>query len=241
MSETTNCEDCGRPFELHRKFLSSDTKSYCHIPDTRHWYVPKPAEPVIEVAPGEPTCEYCGPVCYGGAAHNARVEDGYKWSEGKPAAIPAPAVPAQEAPRERREIWCTCKHTIWVHGPEGCGSLGCKCEQFDPRLAEPQAGAQVPSQDEIGSILVAAIDRHITDESLRDLAVIAANGIYWRNQRIGKLEAHLNSIKSYATEAAKTPITREDMHDPLKAQTFWDEAKGFERLVLSEITPKEKA
>lgn len=25
-------------------------------------------------------CEYCGPVCHGGAAHNARVEDGVKYS-----------------------------------------------------------------------------------------------------------------------------------------------------------------
>jgi hypothetical protein len=24
-------------------------------------------------------CEYCGPICYGGAAHNARVEDNAKW------------------------------------------------------------------------------------------------------------------------------------------------------------------
>lgn len=48
------------------------------------------------------------------------------------------------------------------------------------------------------------------------------------------LESRLAHIVSYATEAAKTPITREDMHDPLKAQTFYDEAKGFERLVLSE-------
>lgn len=42
-------------------------------------------------------CEYCGPVCYRGAVHNARVEDGYKWSEGKPSASPAPTPDKQEA------------------------------------------------------------------------------------------------------------------------------------------------
>jgi hypothetical protein len=41
--------------------------------------------------PAEPspafTCEYCGPVCYGGAAHNARVEDKAYY---KPEPSPAP-------------------------------------------------------------------------------------------------------------------------------------------------------
>lgn len=31
-------------------------------------------------------CVWCGPICYGGAAHNARVEDGvfYRWNDWKP-------------------------------------------------------------------------------------------------------------------------------------------------------------
>jgi hypothetical protein len=28
-------------------------------------------------------CEYCGPICYKGAAHNARVEDNAKWTDDK--------------------------------------------------------------------------------------------------------------------------------------------------------------
>ena len=47
----TPCSDCSQPFEAHRKFLSSETKSYCHIPDTRHWYVAEP--PIPPTSEGE--------------------------------------------------------------------------------------------------------------------------------------------------------------------------------------------
>ena len=30
---------------------------------------------------GTTTCEWCGPECYGGAARNARVEDGARWND----------------------------------------------------------------------------------------------------------------------------------------------------------------
>jgi hypothetical protein len=33
-----------------------------------------------------PPCEWCGPGCLGGAAHNARREDGVRWREGVPVA-----------------------------------------------------------------------------------------------------------------------------------------------------------
>lgn len=32
----------------------------------------------------KPACEFCGPVCYGGAAHNARVEDNARFDDPKP-------------------------------------------------------------------------------------------------------------------------------------------------------------
>jgi len=36
---------------------------------------------------GKPGCSYCGPVCYGGAAHNARVEDSTKKTTPEPVAL----------------------------------------------------------------------------------------------------------------------------------------------------------
>ena len=30
---------------------------------------------------GTTTCEWCGPACQSGAAHNARVEDGARWND----------------------------------------------------------------------------------------------------------------------------------------------------------------
>jgi len=33
-----------------------------------------------EEGPAALACEYCGPTCYRGAAHNARMEDNAKWT-----------------------------------------------------------------------------------------------------------------------------------------------------------------
>ena len=39
----------------------------------------RPSQPTVAAeTPAAAPCEYCGPVCYGGAEHNARVEDGAK-------------------------------------------------------------------------------------------------------------------------------------------------------------------
>jgi hypothetical protein len=91
----------------------------------------------------------------------------------------------------------------------------------DPLPAEPEAGAQVPSQDE--------------REIYKIVGQMSANGTRATALYIMKLESSLQRIRDYAREAAKTPITREDMHDPLKAQTFYDETKGFYNIILSEI------
>ncbi len=56
-------------------------------------------------------------------------------------------------------------------------------------------------------------------------------GLY---QAIKFTEDRLKTIESYALEAQKTPITREDMHDPMKAQAIFDEREGLIRLILSE-------
>jgi hypothetical protein len=72
--------------------------------------------------------------------------------------------------------------------------------------AEPQAGAQVPSRATITIPL----------------------------REYSALQAHLNTIRDYVLAAQQTPITREDMHDHLKALTVFDEKEGLQNLVLSE-------
>jgi hypothetical protein len=62
--------------------------------------------------------------------------------------------------------------------------------------------------------------------------LLACHKLY---DKLQEEKAHLNTIRNYVIEAAKTPITREDMHDPMKAQAFFDETEGFYRLVKSEI------
>ena len=78
---------------------------------------------------------------------------------------------------------------------------------------EAKAGVEVPSQDEV-DYLRGEIKIHVDN--------------------LTKLRAHLATIRSYVLEAAKTPISREDMHDPMKAQTYYDEHEGLGRLILSE-------
>jgi hypothetical protein len=137
------------------------------------------------------------------------------------------------------------------------------CDKWTPVESEPQVGAQVPSQalqdywrcfhcdffttsreeaeahfgerddaEEFKPICKwwANMDDGERRETLQDAIR------EWRaeQEENSKLREAFNRIKSYATEAAKTPIAREDMHDPLKAQTFYDETQGLYRLILSE-------
>ena len=148
-------------------------------------------------------CEYKNEDCPGGAHAFALHEDGIRTVEDyiekcvKPA---VPAVPDKVAP--------TCidgsKHHVWQSGKCIC------CQAIQP--AEPQAGAQVPSQS-------AYMRRKsmTTEDELKEAY------------------SQLDTIRSYVLEAAKTPISREDMHDAMKAQTYYDETNGLYRLILSEI------
>lgn len=132
-----------------------------------------------------------------------------------------PQAGAQEAPR----VNCTCESPCHLD----CTDSSCGClHHARNKAAEPQAGAQVPSQN-YREMWQKAVDHGLAQH------IIKVRENTKLREELGRAESHLNSIKSYATEAAKTPITREDMHDPLKAQTFYDEAKGLCRLVLSEI------
>jgi hypothetical protein len=182
--------------------------------------------PSIEHPAVPATCEYCGPACYGGAAHNARVEDGARYTDD-----PVPAVPAQEAPRE---TWIdvadrlpTEEFVVIVKGGvayrSGCEWFTITGETWPGKLiqwpvkwwmpfpvlpspkrpAEPQAGAQVPSQDVTYFV-------H-TKEGRMEVSSDPYRRDYVSYQDFTVLEGALNSIKSYATEAAKTPITRESI------------------------------
>jgi hypothetical protein len=91
--------------------------------------------------------------------------------------------------------------------------------------AEPQAGAQVPSQEPNK-------EPFFPREGDAEGLLLACHKLY---DKLQEEKAHLNTIRNYVIEAAKTPITREDMHDPMKAQAFFDETEGFYRLVKSEI------
>jgi hypothetical protein len=78
-------------------------------------------------------------------------------------------------------------HTSGVVEGTKRGCLSCdECPGFE------RVGAQVPSQDE-------------------SAAEWYAHQISIVNRKNAALDAHLNSIKSYATESAKTPITRESI------------------------------
>jgi hypothetical protein len=107
---------------------------------------------------------------------------------------PFPAVPTQEAPRER--ICKNCGRPIWLleEGPDRPamwlhkGGYGPQC----PIMAEPQAGAQVPSQE-------AQWQKRCESAIFEDAA------------QIEKLQDALDHIRNYAVEAAKTPITRESI------------------------------
>jgi hypothetical protein len=98
---------------------------------------------------------------------------------------PVPAVPAQEAPR-----WCPS-----IDSQDGRHLFGDRQCAFCGAPAEPQAGAQVPSQDEP--------DCKQCERMAEDYAGLLEDNF--------RLEHKLAAIKSYATEAAKTPGTRESI------------------------------
>jgi hypothetical protein len=113
---------------------------------------------------------------------------------------------------------------------------------------EPQAGAQVPSRDALS--LEDALQGLIHDVQEWCEAVEGDSSwdgwddhykaLYWNGgldtyrAALDRSKSHLNTIRDYVKEAQVVLITREDMHDPLKAQAFWDEAQGAYRIILSE-------
>jgi hypothetical protein len=159
-------------------------------------------------------CEYCGPVCYRGAEHNARVEDNARFAEA------VPAVPAQVEP-----LCVHCGKVEGLHSKYGqqCpmkpqtitqfqpverdamaeqvaqpvnGFIQCPTCGFDYRLnvqhdcpvPKPQAGAQDDGEYEL--FLKTAAPSELV-------------------QRIRNIEKHLNTIRDYVLAAQQTPITRE--------------------------------
>jgi hypothetical protein len=121
----------------------------------------------------------------------------------------------------------------------------------DPLPAEPEAGAQVPPQVELMGDLITQLaeavgfrpDSETYDGQkmllhtigLVEEMKVAKDEAYWDAIRnMARVEKHLVTIRDYVKEAQVVLITREDMHDPLKAQAFWDEAQGLYRLILSE-------
>ena len=64
-------------------------------PEPRRKHTISPSTPLVVETPvaAPPTCSYCGPVCYGGAEHNARVEEGDR-KESSPEELVAIAVDA---------------------------------------------------------------------------------------------------------------------------------------------------
>jgi hypothetical protein len=63
---------CGRPWHSYMEEHGAEEYAAQNIYQEGSGPIHAP-----ECAPAP--CEYCGPVCYNGAAHNARVEDGVKW------------------------------------------------------------------------------------------------------------------------------------------------------------------
>jgi hypothetical protein len=58
--------------------------------------------------------------------------------------------------------------------------------------------APIPSEEreDLRQTLAKAVDRHVMDESLRELVNIAANGIYWRDKRIDELESTIARLEA---------------------------------------------
>jgi hypothetical protein len=85
-------------------------------------------------------CEYCGPTCYQGAAHHARVEDNARFD----------AEPSSTSGETR----CKCGHEKKWHGETGtcCFVLGgephwCVCDKFMPVETEICEGCEQPSNE----------------------------------------------------------------------------------------------
>ena len=71
----------------------------------------------IDQASESKVCEYCGPKCYGGAAHNERVENGDRYTD----APKSTAITEQECKHSHIVRWqkdgewvCICRHCGWM-------------------------------------------------------------------------------------------------------------------------------
>jgi hypothetical protein len=209
-------------------------------------------EPAVPAVPDKPepthTCAACyAPIWLTPDGWRSRLD--YKCSSsGEDSGGHRPAVPDKVAPPEPR----VGDHVVGVIGPikirpgntKYAAPCGCKCiscrggrcvecrehwKEKHPIPAEPQAGAQVPSRDERFTIRWSTV--------VNEYKVSIPNydgGEVVKAEEYDRIVAHLAIIRSYVEEAAKTPITREDMHDAMKAQTYYDEANGLYRLILSE-------
>lgn len=182
------CVDCRRP------------QDFCKCP--------KPGRTVHgpSVAPDEPTCEYCGPVCYRGAEHNARVEDNYKFTD--PPDVPA--VPAQEAPRDKGENMQTLENGGLTE--DDAHNIVYGIGEF----AEPQAGAQ--------ELFPGANDMRAPTgmENLRDTPPIVYEGNMAFAQFVGVIE---EACKTEPQAGARVPS--QDGLD-LIAQQICDEVSSAE-------------
>jgi hypothetical protein len=117
------------------------------------------------------------------------------------------------------------------------------CPHPPQTVAEPQAGAQVPSQD---ADFAKQLESHFAIYGTWQKcscrfhrAIKVGNDDEPKpaidpDNEIRDLTNALQTIRDYVLAAQQTPITREDMHDHLKALTVFDEAHGLYNLVLSE-------
>jgi hypothetical protein len=77
------CIDCGKTYIEHRKFLSTDKKSYCRPPDTRHWFIL--AEPAATPEAQIPECVQAPEIPW--AERHAQLEVEYhEWEASQRAA-----------------------------------------------------------------------------------------------------------------------------------------------------------
>jgi hypothetical protein len=212
----TKCKNCGAVRAMHTK------RGFCICFEGDASF-----EPAVPAVPDKvaPLCVHCGQVeslhsTYGQLCPNKPQTLTQFEAEPQAGAQPEPITTSlRESHKSTKSPIDSAVPTCKVCNVcQRCLNEPCCCER---------AGAQVPSQDQLRwDAIIKWAHANVPDAvvAIRDLA-----------KEVVDARAHLNSIKSYATEAAKTPITREDMHDPLKAQTFFDETQGFYRLVLSEI------
>jgi hypothetical protein len=179
--------------------------------DQKECPTPLPFEDQLPAVPAPNHCPGCDEY---GASHTTP-------------SIEHPAVPAQEAPQMQKRH--NLLHRLWTKAVGTRNYDKSEWTELERILVnapiEPQAGAQVPSQEPNK-------EPFFPREGDAEGLLLACHKLY---DKLQEEKAHLNTIRNYVIEAAKTPITRKDMHDPMKAQAFFDETEGFYRLVKSEI------